>query len=517
MMGTRVQVSAVAAAIALTLAIAALALTRGGGQHGESQALQIGAGEGTFTDDSLRLKRERMVARLKGLRGVEGSMREQLATLNSQEHALEHAWQTTEASTDGRRGRHARKTREALSSSIFSPAFPGAQSGLSVCEPWPSCCPSGNADNCYGVVSGGVLGAHACSPYPMCCGLDTHNCFDETSLNMTPDDSSAAPSEVDISHLAAVCEGEEQLKQCLTQTQSCMSPSSEGISADTCTCFSSSLYCSYPQTPESCSPCPMACQQKIYEWFKASQTEMDGTEMLCPLFEKAQANEDISALDDGSFRPYAWFSDKELHPAPKVVATVRTQAVYMFACIDLFILIQPACIFWGLFFFSGAFLGLRVVVSFSLYTPSPRPPLPDDLYLWRRAVRRQFCRGMNRSKPRPSTSSGRPSIVTSTHTSQHLTRTTRSTIGGTRHQPTPAQLTTALATVRGPMRIDPRFCLSCSVAPRHHSTPRTVRVGAQASLRMVVVVCHAERLMCIYVPPAVLPAASADVVQLREP
>ena len=91
MMGARAQVSAVAAAVALTLTLAALALTRGGWQHGESQALQIGAGDGTFTDDSLRLKRERMVARLKGLRGVEGSMREQLATLNSQEHALEHA------------------------------------------------------------------------------------------------------------------------------------------------------------------------------------------------------------------------------------------------------------------------------------------------------------------------------------------------------------------------------------------------------------------------------------------
>ena len=232
------------------------------------------------------------------------------------------------------------------------------------------------------MVSGGVLGAHACSPYPMCCGLDTHNCFDETSLKMTPDDSAAAPSEVDISHLAAVCEGEEQLKQCLTQTQSCMSPSSEGISADTCTCFSSSLYCSYPQTPESCSPCPMACQQKIYEWFKASQTEMDGTEMQCPLFEKAQANEDISALDDGSFRPYAWFSDKELHPAPKVVATVLTQSVYTFACIYLifgFIQLTGARVYLlgalSFLIFLWCFLGFACGCFIFPVNPS-RPPPP---------------------------------------------------------------------------------------------------------------------------------------------
>lgn len=203
---------------------------------------------------------------------------------------------------------------------------------------------------------------------------------------MTPDDGAAAPSEVDITHLAAVCEGEEQLKQCLTQTQSCMSPSSKGISADTCTCFSSSLYCSYPQTPESCSPCPLACQQKIYEWFKASQTEMDGTEMQCPLFEKAQANEDIAALDDGSFRPYAWFSDKELNPAPpppKVVATVRTQSVYTWAWfIYLFVYSVPECISgdFVLFFFLSQ--GLFVVCVWLFHFPCqplipPPPPLPS--------------------------------------------------------------------------------------------------------------------------------------------
>ena len=33
---------------------------------------------------------------------------------------------------------------------------------------------------------------------------------------------------------------------------------------------------------------------------------MDGSAMQCPLFEKATADEDMSALDDGSFRPFAW-------------------------------------------------------------------------------------------------------------------------------------------------------------------------------------------------------------------
>ncbi len=130
MVGTRAQVGAVAAALAVTLALAAVALTRRGGQRGAPEALlQVGAGDGTFSDDSLRLKRQRMVAELKGLRGVEGGMREQLAKLNQQEHALQDAWQSTEVAADGgSRGRHGRETREALSSSIFSPAFPGAQS-----------------------------------------------------------------------------------------------------------------------------------------------------------------------------------------------------------------------------------------------------------------------------------------------------------------------------------------------------------------------------------------------------
>lgn len=317
----RAQIAAIAAAVAVGVVLAAVAL------DGPSPVVEMGRGRSgdgdlTFHDDSLRLKRQQMVSELKRLRGFEGGMQTQMAELGKEEHALQNAWQTTTAQTqsEARRVEAKRERREALSSSVFPAAFSGERAGLSVCEPWPSCCPSGNTDNCYGVVSGGVLGAHACSPYPMCCGADTHNCFDEASTSATPDDSAASPSQLDIRQLAAICEGEEQLKQCLVQTQRCMTPDSEGRSAETCTCFTSSLYCSYPQTPDRCSPCPMACQQHIYDWFKQTQTEVDGTPMQCPLFETPMADEDISALDDGSFRPYAWFSDKELAgPPAKVV------------------------------------------------------------------------------------------------------------------------------------------------------------------------------------------------------
>lgn len=325
MAAVRAQVVAAGAIVVLTVVLAAVALNVL--PHNRAiEGLEVGQGSGRYSDDTLRLKRQQMVNELEGLRGLEGGMRQQMSQLDKQERALKDAWLSTEKATSEHKSRQASENGiESLSSSAFPAAFPGARAGLSVCEPWPSCCPSGNADNCFGVVSGGVLGAHACSPYPMCCGIDTHNCFDETSMKMTPDDSAAAPSQVDITHLAAICEGEEQLKQCLTQTQRCMTPNSEGATADTCTCFSSSLYCSYPQTPESCSPCPMSCQQKIYEWFKSTQAEDDGMQMQCPLFEKAQANEDISALDDGTFRPYSWFSDEELHPPappPKIIPAV---------------------------------------------------------------------------------------------------------------------------------------------------------------------------------------------------
>lgn len=311
----RAQIAAVAAAAAVAIVLAAVAL------DGRSAVEELGRGRDgdlVFQGDSLRLKRQQMVSELKRLRGFEGGIKTQMAALDREEHALKNAWQTTTAETqsEARRAHAKQEQRQALSSSAFPAAFAGAQAGLSVCEPWPSCCPSGNTDNCFGVVSGGVLGAHACSPYPMCCGADTHNCFDEASMSVTPDDSAAAPSQLDIQQLAAVCEGEEQLKQCLVQTQRCMTPDSEGRAAETCTCFTSSLYCSYPQTPDHCSPCPMACQQHIYDWFKQTQTEIDGGGMHCPLFEKPVADEDISALDDGSFRPYAWFSDKELAGPP---------------------------------------------------------------------------------------------------------------------------------------------------------------------------------------------------------
>jgi hypothetical protein len=310
--------------VALVLAAATL--------HGGARTALLGLrgrapGDMMFENDSLRLRREQMVSELKRLRGVEGGMQQQMAQLENEERALKHAWQTTTVDTarQARRAHAKREGREVLSSSVFPAAFAGGRAGLSVCEPWPSCCPSGNVDNCFGVVSGGVLGAHACSPYPMCCGGDTHNCFDEASMSVTPDDSAAAPSQLDIQQLAAVCEGEEQLKQCLVQTQRCMTPDSEGRAAGTCTCFSSSLYCSYPQTPEHCSPCPMACQQHIYDWFKETQTEMDGSAMQCPLFEKPTPDEDISALDDGSFRPFAWFSNKELAgPPPKVIPGAKS-------------------------------------------------------------------------------------------------------------------------------------------------------------------------------------------------
>jgi len=333
MVGLRTQIAGASAAVALTLALAAVSLNSG--RHVEQLAgegMFDAGGNGMFDSDSLQLKRKQMVGELTGLRGLDGSMQQQLNKLETQEKALKNAWQsTTEVTADQHRVHDAQEKREALASSVFPSAFPGARADMAVCEPWPTCCPSGNADNCYGVVSGGVLGAHACSPYPMCCGADTHNCFDQTSMEDTPSDVAAAPSELDINHLAAVCEGEQQLKQCLVQTQRCMSPSSDGAdSADTCTCFSSSLYCSFPQTPENCSPCPMACQQKIYEYYKITQGELDGTEMLCPLFEKAKSDEDVSSIDDGSFRPYAWFSDKELNPPappPKVVPAAKDPVV----------------------------------------------------------------------------------------------------------------------------------------------------------------------------------------------
>jgi hypothetical protein len=283
--GRMVRLAAASVAAAVVLTLAAVSLTGlNGGLQGRVEDL------GMYNDDSLRLRRQRMVGELSSLRGLEGGVRQQMHQLEQEEAALKNAWQTTNKALEDTSTHTERKM--GLASSAFPEAFPGVMPGETVCEPWPTCCPSGNADNCYGVVSGGVLGAHTCSPYPMCCGADLHNCFDQASTEVTPNDGAAAPSQLDISHLEAVCEGEKQLKQCLMQTQRCMSPSSEGFdTADTCTCFSSSLYCSYPQTPENCSPCPMVCQQHIYDWFKATQTEMDGSAMQCPLFEKASADE----------------------------------------------------------------------------------------------------------------------------------------------------------------------------------------------------------------------------------
>ena len=267
----------------------------------------------TFSVDSIRIKRRNMVNELHKLRSLDHGMRQQMTELTKQENALKSAVHSEETSRP-EAGARGRENRQALSSSVFPAAFPGARAGLSVCEPWPACCPTGDADNCYGVVSAGVLGAHACTPYPMCCGTDTHNCFDQVSVGTMPSTSVVDATPQDISELEAVCEGAEQLKQCLAQTQRCMSPNPQGDFANTCTCFSSSLYCSYPQTPEDCSPCPMACQQQIYDWYKTSQTDDGGSTIQCPLFEKGQVGDDVTALDDGSFRPYEWYSDKELHP-----------------------------------------------------------------------------------------------------------------------------------------------------------------------------------------------------------
>jgi len=278
-------------------------------QAWESPLLQ----DRTFSVDSIRIKRRNMVNELHRLRSLDHGMRQQMAELTKQENALKSAVHSEETSRP-EAGARGRENRQALSSSVFPAAFPGARAGLSVCEPWPACCPTGDADNCYGVVSAGVLGAHACTPYPMCCGTDTHNCFDQVSVGTMPSTSVVDATPQDISELEAVCEGAEQLKQCLAQTQRCMSPNPQGDFANTCTCFSSSLYCSYPQTPEDCSPCPMACQQQIYDWYKTSQTDDGGSTIQCPLFEKGQVGDDVTALDDGSFRPYEWYSDKELHP-----------------------------------------------------------------------------------------------------------------------------------------------------------------------------------------------------------
>ena len=304
-----------AGAIALVVVLAAVSMVGRLPAAAREARLQLeGRGRGAFS--SLRRKRQQMVGELTGLRALDKEERRQIHALEEQEHEMRGAWQTSgrEGATEqlGARPESRRGRREQLRSSAFPAAFAQDEGALSVCEPWPACCPSGNTDNCFGVISGGVLGVHACSPYPACCGGDTQNCFDESAM---PADtrSDHAMSGHDVAQLEAVCEGPQQLKQCLLQTQRCLTPDSEGRAADECTCFSSSLYCSFPQTPLDCSPCPMDCQKHIYDLFKQSQTAVDGTEVHCPLFEKPDSD-DVAAFDDGSFRPYAWFSDKELHP-----------------------------------------------------------------------------------------------------------------------------------------------------------------------------------------------------------
>jgi hypothetical protein len=347
----RAQTAGVASAVALTVVLAAVSMNGGDrreveelqaplpspfgeglGFSGEEQAgastrTKTGARGrdkfGIFTDDSLKLKRQQVMSELKGLRGLDAGVSKQMALLEQQESALKSAWQTTSSEmADTEAQKKLQHGREALASSGFPEVFHGAglTAGSTVCEPWPRCCPRGNSDNCYGVISGGVLGAHTCSPYPSCCGTSISNCFDSQAVELTPSGSPIGPNPHDMAALTTFCEGPEKMKQCLTQTQRCMTPSADsaGNNADACTCFSSSLYCSFPQTPENCSPCPMACQQHIYDWFQATQDEMDGLHMKCALFEKAMPDDDISALDDGSFRPYSWFSDKELHPEPIV-------------------------------------------------------------------------------------------------------------------------------------------------------------------------------------------------------
>jgi hypothetical protein len=140
---------------------------------------------------------------------------------------------------------------------------------VSVCEPWPSCC--GGKENCYGIISKGVLGAHLCSPWPFCCGSATKNCFDAADNANAPESVRMHPA---VAPLVQLCGGEEKLAQCMEQTQACLD-GSKSLSwwrmEGGCTCFTSSVYCTWPQSLETCVPCSRDCEKRLYQIYKNAQ------------------------------------------------------------------------------------------------------------------------------------------------------------------------------------------------------------------------------------------------------
>jgi hypothetical protein len=147
-----------------------------------------------------------------------------------------------------------------------SPSLHSQDTSVSVCEPWPSCC--GGKENCYGVISEGVLGAHLCSPWPFCCGTAAKNCFNANDNADAPESVRVHPA---VKPLINLCGGEEKLAQCMEQTQTCL----DGPKTRSwwrmdggCTCFTSSVYCSWPQSLDTCEPCSRDCIKRLYQIYR---------------------------------------------------------------------------------------------------------------------------------------------------------------------------------------------------------------------------------------------------------